>query len=157
MCSSIDSTWPPWACAGEGAGAAGRAGGGGACGGAAAAGAGAGAGGAGWTSGAGGGAAVAAGAGAEAACSPASPMTATTVLIGTVWPSLTLISVSVPATGEGISASTLSVEISKIGSSRLTVSPTFLSHLVMVPSAMDSPIWGMMTEVDMNATSQPTA
>jgi len=46
------------------------------------------------------------------------PMTATTVLIVTVAPSGTLISDSTPATGDGISASTLSVEISKIGSSR---------------------------------------
>ncbi len=76
-------------------------------------------------------------------------MRATTVLIATVWPSGTLISRSVPATGEGISASTLSVEISKIGSSRLTASPTFFIHLVMVPSAIDSPIWGMMTSVAM--------
>ncbi len=95
--------------------------------------------------------------GADAAgCSPASPMTATTVLIATVCPSLTLISTSVPATGDGISASTLSVEISKIGSSRLTVSPTFLSHFVMVPSAIDSPICGMMTWVDMGSFSSPT-
>src|ERR1700735_184036 len=74
-------------------------------------------------------------------------MTATTVLTVTVAPSWTLISVRVPATGDGISASTLSVEISKMGSSRETVSPTFLSHLVMVPSVMDSPIWGIMTSV----------
>ncbi len=76
-----------------------------------------------------------------------SPIEATTVLIATVCPSGTLISRRVPATGEGISASTLSVEISKIGSSRLTVSPTFFIHLVIVPSAMDSPICGMMTSV----------
>ncbi len=75
------------------------------------------------------------------------PITATTVLMVTVAPSATLISVRVPATGEGISASTLSVEISKIGSSRWTVSPTFFSHLVMVPSVMDSPICGMRTSV----------
>ena len=67
-------------------------------------------------------------------------MTATMVLMVTVAPSWTRISVRVPATGEGISASTLSVEISKMGSSRWTVSPMFLSHLVMVPSVMDSPI-----------------
>ena len=59
----------------------------------------------------------------------------------------TLISVRTPAAGEGISASTLSVEISKSGSSRSTLSPTCLSHLVMVPSKMDSPICGMMTSV----------
>ena len=45
-----------------------------------------------------------------------------------------------PAAGAGISASTLSVEISNSGSSRCTLSPTFLSHLVTVPSAIDSPI-----------------
>jgi len=48
-----------------------------------------------------------------------------------------LISVNVPAAGDGISASTLSVEISKSGSSRWTVSPGFLSHLVIVPSKID--------------------
>jgi hypothetical protein len=69
--------------------------------------------------------------------------------MATVAPSWTLISISVPATGEGISASTLSVEISKIGSSRLTASPTFFNHLVIVPSAIDSPICGMMTWVAM--------
>jgi hypothetical protein len=61
----------------------------------------------------------------------------------TVWP-------SAPDLGRhrdraGISASTLSVEISKIGSSRLTASPTFFIHRDSVPSAMDSPIWGMIT------------
>ena len=35
------------------------------------------------------------------------------------------------------------------GSSRSTRSPTFFIHLVMVPSAMLSPIWGMMTFVGM--------
>ena len=74
-------------------------------------------------------------------------MTATTVLTPTVAPSGNLISVSVPAAGEGISASTLSVEISKSGSSRSTLSPTFLSHLVMVPSVMDSPICGITMSV----------
>src|SRR6476659_5990330 len=56
-------------------------------------------------------------AGAEATALPASPSTATTVLICTMEPSGTLISVSTPLEGEGISASTLSVEISKRGSS----------------------------------------
>jgi len=82
-------------------------------------------------------AAAAAGAGAEAA--PLPPMMATTVLMPTVAPSCTLISVSVPAAGDGISASTLSVEISKRGSSRCTLSPTFLSHLVQRASVMDHP------------------
>ena len=71
---------------------------------------------------------------------PAGSIKATTVCIGTVWPSLTLISFSTPADGDGISASTLSVEISKSGSSRSILSPGFFSHLVMVPSKMLSPI-----------------
>src|SRR5690349_118748 len=100
--------------------------------------------------GAGAGAALAgAGAGAAAAA-PAASITATTVLMGTVWPSLTLISFSTPADGDGISASTLSVEISKSGSSRSTLSPGFFSHLVMVPSKMLSPIWGITTSAAMS-------
>ena len=71
----------------------------------------------------------------------------TTVLMATVVPGSTRISFRTPAAGAGISASTLSVEISNSGSSRSTVSPTFFIHLVMVPSAIDSPIWGMMTSV----------
>jgi hypothetical protein len=58
-----------------------------------------------------------------------------------------------PALDAGISASTLSVEISKIGSSRLTTSPTFLSHRDNVPSAMDSPICGITTST--RATRPP--
>jgi len=67
-------------------------------------------------------------------------MTATTLLIGTVSPSLTRISETTPAAGDGISASTLSVEISNSGSSRSTVSPTFFIQRTIVPSAIDSPI-----------------
>ena len=79
-------------------------------------------------------------------------MTATTVFTSMVAPSGKRISASTPATGEGISASTLSVEISKSGSSIATVSPMALSHLVIVPSKIDSPIWGMMTSVDMHSS-----
>src|SRR5205814_10516315 len=60
-------------------------------------------------------------------------------------PYRTLIPARTPADGAGISASTLSVEISNSGSSRFTSSPSFLSHLLKVPSAIDSPIWGMRT------------
>ena len=60
-----------------------------------------------------------------------------------------MISVSTPAAGDGISASTLSVEISNNGSSRSTVSPTFFIQRTIVPSAMDSPIWGIVTSVAM--------
>src|SRR5262245_37593951 len=86
--------------------------------------------------------------------SPADPITATTEFTGTVSPSLTLISVSTPAPGDGISASTLSVEISKRGSSRSTLSPIFLIHRTMVPSAIDSPICGITTLVGICLFSQ---
>src|SRR5258707_8425312 len=106
--------------------------------------------GAGVLAGAGVGAEAATGAAAASALdAPAASITATTVWIGTVWPSVTLISFSTPAEGAGISASTLSVEISNSGSSRSMRSPGFLSHLVMVPSKMLSPIWGMMTSTAM--------
>src|SRR5664279_5110096 len=95
---------------------------------------------------AGGSAGAAAAAGLTAA-PPASSIRATTVLMPTVLPSSTRTSASVPAAGEGISVSTLSVEISKSGSSRSMRSPGFLSHLVSVPSTMLSPIWGMTTSV----------
>src|SRR5712691_8637948 len=97
------------------------------------------------------GAGAGAGAAALAAPSPAASITPTTVWIGTVLPSPTLISFSTPAEGEGISASTLSVEISNSGSSRSTLSPGFLSHLVMVPSKMLSPIWGITMSTAMIA------
>src|ERR1700760_2321548 len=75
--------------------------------------------------------------------------------MGTVWPSVILISFSTPAEGDGISASTLSVEISKSGSSRPPFSPGFFNHLVMVPSKMLSPIWGMTTSTAMGLFSLP--
>src|SRR2546422_3881330 len=96
----------------------------------------------GWAAGEG--ASVFAGAGTgAAAAAPSESITPTMVWIGTVCPSPTLISFSTPAEGEGISASTLSVEISNSGSSRSTLSPGFFSHLVIVPSKMLSPIWGI--------------
>src|SRR6185437_16285872 len=83
---------------------------------------------------------------AGAAPSP-SEIVPTTVFTWTVVPSLTLISCNTPEAGAGISASTLSVEISNNGSSRWILSPGFLSHFVMVPSTMDSPIWGITISV----------
>src|SRR5438105_4304763 len=82
-------------------------------------------------------------AGAGTAAPASVSRTPTTVCTGTVCPSCTLISARTPAAGAGISASTLSVEISNSGSSRLMGSPTFLSHLLRVPSAIDSPICGI--------------
>ena len=74
-------------------------------------------------------------------------MRPTTLSTGTVSPSLTRICSSTPAAGDGISASTLSVEISNNGSSRSTASPTFFIQRTIVPSAIDSPIWGIVTGV----------
>ena len=82
------------------------------------------------------GAGVATGAGAVAAADASVSMRATTVPTATVTPSVTITSASTPAFGAGISASTLSVEISKIGSSRFTASPTFLIHRDIVPSVI---------------------
>src|SRR5699024_5245413 len=82
-----------------------------------------------------------------AAAPPSPPIVATTVFTWTVWPSCALISRRTPATGDGISASTLSVEISNSGSSRWTLSPGFFNHLLIVPSKIDSPICGMTTSV----------
>jgi hypothetical protein len=74
-------------------------------------------------------------------------MRATTVLIPITAPASNSVSANVPAAGDGISVSTLSVEISKSGSSRSTLSPGFFSQRVSVPSTMLSPIWGITTSI----------
>src|SRR5439155_11387355 len=79
-------------------------------------------------------------------------MTASSVPTLTVSPSGTLIETTFPPTGEGTSVSTLSVEISNSGSSRSTFSPSFFSHLVMVPSTTVSPSCGMVTGVATSAS-----
>src|ERR1700680_896095 len=66
---------------------------------------------------------AAAGAGAEAPFPGLSSILPTTVLMATVLPSSTNTSFSTPAAGEGISVSTLSVEISNSGSSPSHLSP----------------------------------
>ena len=53
----------------------------------------------------------------------------------------------VPATGDGISVSTLSVETSRSASSTAMLSPTFLSQRVTVPSLTDSPSAGIVITV----------
>ena len=57
----------------------------------------------------------------------------------------------IPVTGEGISVSTLSVEISTSGSSALTWSPTLFNQRVIVPSVTLSPSCGILTETDIGA------
>ena len=76
-------------------------------------------------------------------------MTARSAPTGTVSSSPTRISCTAPATGDGISVSTLSVETSSSGSSTATLSPTCLSHRVTVPSVTLSPSAGMVTRSDM--------
>ena len=88
---------------------------------------------AGWASGAG-----------WAMTAPSVSICAISTPMATVWPSETLIFTSLPSKGEGISALTLSVTTSTSGSSRLTKSPSFFSHLSTVPSVTDSPSWGIL-------------
>ena len=59
----------------------------------------------------------------------------------------TSIASRVPATGEGISVSTLSVETSRSASSTATESPTFFNQRVTVPSLTDSPSAGIVMTV----------
>ena len=92
-------------------------------------------------------AASAAGVAGDAAAPSPESISASSVPTATVSPSGTRIFVTVPATGEGTSVSTLSVEISKSGSSRSIVSPSCLSHFRMVPSMIVSPSCGIWIEV----------
>lgn len=78
------------------------------------------------------------------AASPATWIWAMVVPIGTTAFSWNKILPIVPATGEGISESTLSVAISRIVSSTATGSPSFLTHLRIVASMILSPILGMI-------------
>ena len=66
---------------------------------------------------------------------------------GTVVSIATSIARSVPATGEGISVSTLSVDTSSKASSTATVSPTFFNQRVTVPSETLSPRAGIVITV----------
>src|SRR4051794_35248125 len=70
---------------------------------------------------------------------------ASTVPTSTVVPISTSTAVTRPVAGDGTSVSTLSVEISTIGSSASTQSPTRFFHSTTVPSATDTPIWGIVT------------
>src|SRR5947208_2170518 len=70
---------------------------------------------------------------------------ASTTPTSTVLPTSTQISVTRPEAGDGTSVSTLSVEISTIASSASTQSPTRFFHSTTVPSATDTPIWGIVT------------
>ena len=76
---------------------------------------------------------------------PLVEISASTPPTATVSPSATWSLTIVPATGEGTSASTLSVDISTSVSSASMLSPSCLCHSRTVPSATESPISGMTT------------
>jgi hypothetical protein len=72
-------------------------------------------------------------------------ISASTLPTPTVSPSAAWILTTVPLTGAGTSASTLSVDISTSVSSSETSSPSCLCHSRMDPSETESPIGGMTT------------
>ncbi len=72
-------------------------------------------------------------------------MRASTTPTSTVVPTSTRISLSVPDAGDSTSVSILSVEIEQMISSRSTLSPTAFFHSTTVPSATETPIWGIVT------------
>ena len=88
---------------------------------------------------------AAAGGGVCAADAP-SAITASSAPTATVESTATTIFCKIPATGDGISVSTLSVETSRSGSSTATMSPSFFNQRVTVPSVTDSPSAGIVTE-----------
>ncbi len=71
----------------------------------------------------------------------------------TVSPSAAWMRTIVPATGEGTSASTLSVEISTSVSSTAIESPSCLCHSSTVPSATESPMAGITTWIVLASTA----
>src|SRR5437588_9840413 len=84
-------------------------------------------------------------------------MRASTVPTGTVCSVSTRISLTRPEAGAGTSLSILSVEMSQIVSSAFTQSPTRLCHATTVPSAIDTPIWGIVTATSVSVREELTA
>ena len=84
--------------------------------------------------------------GGVAALVAPSAITASSAPTATVESTATTIFCKIPATGDGISVSTLSVETSRSGSSTATMSPSFFNQRVTVPSVTDSPSAGIVTE-----------
>src|SRR3954465_14969577 len=83
---------------------------------------------------------------------------ASIVPTSTVVPTSTSTAVTRPVAGDGTSVSTLSVEISTIGSSASTQSPTRFLPSTTVPPATDTPIWGIDTSTsDVSVREELTA
>src|SRR3954454_13065560 len=72
---------------------------------------------------------------------------AITVPTSTVSPTSTMISATRPVAGASTSLSILSVEIEAMISSASTQSPTCFFHSTTVPSATETPIWGIVTSM----------
>ena len=86
-------------------------------------------------------------AGAATGAAPLVPINPSRAPTGTVESTATSIANKVPATGEGISVSTLSVETSSNASSTATESPIFFNQRVTVPSLTLSPNAGIVITV----------
>src|ERR1700733_11694006 len=82
---------------------------------------------------------------------------ASTVPTSTVSSTGTRISATTPDTGAGTSVSILSVEISAMVASASIRSPTSTRQATIVPSATDTPIWGMVTSTRTSVREELTA
>src|SRR5207247_11192425 len=82
---------------------------------------------------------------------------AITVPTSTVSPTPTMISATRPVAGDSTSVSILSVEIDAMISSAWTQSPTCFFHSTTVPSATDTPIWGIVTSINVSVVEELTA
>ena len=94
--------------------------------------------------------------GAAIGAAVAEPIKARRAPTATVASTGTSIDKMVPDAGAGISVSTLSVDTSRRGSSTEIESPTFLSHLVTVPSVTDSPRAGIVTTTPVDEAAGAT-
>src|SRR5690242_13671367 len=84
-------------------------------------------------------------------------MRAMTVPTSTVVPTSTMISCTRPVAGASTSVSILSVEIEAMISSASIQSPTCFFHSTTVPSATDTPIWGIVTSISVSVLEELTA
>src|SRR4029078_4383280 len=82
---------------------------------------------------------------------------AITVPTSTVSPTPTMISATRPLAGDSTSVSILSVEIAAMISSASIQSPTCFFHSTTVPSATDTPIWGIVTSIRVSILEELTA
>src|SRR3954465_14695929 len=84
-------------------------------------------------------------------------MRAITLPTSTVDPTSTMISCTRPVAGASTSVSILSVEMEAMISSACTQSPTCFFHSTTVPSATETPIWGMVTSTSSSVFEELTA